>query len=280
MIRLLVAALIAGCGHRGEATSKRTTPPVTPRAAERAAPGYRLSLAARTERGLEVPNGLVEGRDAFEGIFPSPAHALEERWVLDAPQTVCWSAFYASDVSELHGTHSVFHELVGSLAGDDRVRESKLSRDGLRLVLRREQHCIYHECKPPLSPPTVTLDVCDDHAAADPATTAETMLGYVPSLALHAGLLKPSHGVRPTLVSYRRDRSRDEVQLTLDADAKAQEHLRGVMLEIGLAKPSTIEPGRAEQPLEWALDSTDPRRSYIFYPPGASRTVQFIGRSK
>lgn len=264
---VVLVGLLLGCTNAREPT----TAAAKEREPENLGPGYRLSSATRDDRGLEVPTRFIENRDGYEGVFPTPAAALDERWVFGDFASVCRAAFYATDAPDLHSGHAAWNELVAALAGDDKLRESKLARDGLRLHLRRERNCIYHECKPPLSPPTVTFEICDDRVTTpDPRTVARTMLGYVPVLVGHEALIGQA-GVRTAIVAYRRNGQRDEVEISLDANADAQERLRAILLTKGLAVQGSIQ---------WALDSTDKRRSYIFYPPGTSRTVVFSGRSK
>lgn len=252
-------------------------PPPPPKLAARApeeppAPFVRLAAAKRSGGAIEAPFDFIGGRPAYDGAFPTPAYSLEERWVFGSPVSVCRSAFYDHDVQELHGTHAVWTELTQSLAGDDRFKESKLARDGMRFTLRRERFCIYHECKPPLSAPSTTLDVCDDLATVkDPVAVVRAMIGHLPVLTGHDEVFSIA-GVSPASVTYRRDGSaRDEAEVRVSAAPDARELVRKFLVERGLAVRDPNIP--------WAMNSTDKKRSYLFYPDTTSTTVTFSGRS-
>lgn len=187
------------------------------------------------------------------------------------PTVVCREAFYGSDVPGLQSAHPVWSELVTALAGDDKYRDAKLERGGMRFVLRRERHCIYHECKPPLSAPTVTLTACDDAPPPlERVTVARAVMGYMPSLSGHEPLVNIG---KPFIVSYKRTaKGFDEVHVTLMASPEEQDAAREFLIEHALGQPDTS--------VTWAMNSKNKLRSYIFYPPNGSKLLQLQGRAK
>lgn len=258
-MRFAVCCLIA-CTHH---TIAPRAPPPKPRPPEPPAqPGERLDRAQLVGDRIEPPLGWIEGRPQYARTFPSPAYSLEERWL---NKTVCREAFYDSE-PPAHDD-SVYRSLVDALAGDDKVRASSLVRDGLRLNLRRERYCIYHECQPPLSPPATVLTICDDMVAPDMDAVARTFVTYVKSLDGHNGALAIAHASIATLRRTARER---RVDITLSASAVEQDRLRDFFVEHGYA---TVDPA-----ITWALNSTSPKRSYLFYPQTASTMVSFTGR--
>lgn len=276
MIRLALPSLVLACVSACTGAAPRpAAPPPSPRPAghvSASVPGERLSTALRVGRALEVPAQFLEGRPAYDGLIPSPAGLLEERWVFGETDTVCRTALYDADLPALQSAHPLWNELVAALSGDDRFSASKRARDGLRLELRRERFCIYHECKPPLSPPSVTLEVCDDLVPIDDrAAIVRAMMSHMPALAGHDQALEVA-GVGPASVTYRRKGvTPDEVEVVVTATPAAQDALRKLLVERGFAEPSPNLP--------WAMNSTDSKRSYIFYPSAASTRVSFLGRA-
>ncbi len=235
-------------------------------------PGARLAAAAIREQKLVVPGAWIDRHPELDAIFPPLATSLDERWVFSST-TVCRSAFYAEDLTTLKSAHGLFSELVAAMAGDERVKEAKLTRNGVRLLLRRERFCVLHDCQPPLSAPSITLDVCDDHVVvADRAAVARAMIAHMSVLEGHEALLAVP-GVEAAIVTYARKRDGwDEVSVMLEAAPAAQDELRATLIKRGLA---VRDPN-----LPWAVDSTDKKRSYRFYPPESGTTASFAGRTK
>lgn len=247
--------------------------PAPPRAAHVAPslePGARLAAASVHDRALEVPGSWIDGHPELDGLFPPLAYSLDERWVFSF-NTVCRSAFYSEDLPTLQSAHAVWSELVAALAGDEQFKEARLARAGVRLHLTRERYCIDHNCKPPLSPPSVNLDVCDDKVVvADRTAVLRTLIARLPALAGHEALLAVP-GVTASIAAYsRHGDGRDEVKVTLEANAAAQSELRALLVARGYA---TVDPNG------WSVNSTSKLRSYLFYPVGNTTSVAFEGRT-
>jgi len=250
MKRFFASLLFACGGHvTHEATKPETLPPVTVCEAHAAIPGEKL--AALHE--LIAPADWVEEAGELDGVWPKTAAGeLREAWVL--PGTICRAASWSAPIEDVTSTHQVFEELRAHLSGDDRVLEAKLERGRARIELKQERFCILHECRPPLSAPLTTFTICVDGANARGATA--TLMKRSPSLAPLAPLLL-IEGLREQTATFKRtDRGTTELEITLiaspDAQTRAQEWL--VSHNFGV---------RAS----WQVDSIDPRRSFILYPP-------------
>src|SRR5205085_9458192 len=140
----------------------------------------------------------------------------EERWVFGDVNTVCYAAFY-NDTPP--GEHSLYRAAVDAMVGDDKVSEAKLTRDKLRITLRRERYCVLHNCAPPLSPPLTTFTICDDGVTVDRDAALRAMVSYVPALAGHDDAMI-SLGIHPMAVEYRRSGDAgDEVTVTIATTA-------------------------------------------------------------
>jgi len=234
-------------------------------------PGARLAAAKTIGRGVEVPSVFVEERPELAGIFPSPAYSAEERYGFGDQPFVCRAAFYDADVPSPGSAHPQFHALVAALAGDDRYAEAKATVSGARLWLRRERFCIYHECKPPLSAPTVQLDVCIDEKVSEPRAIVHAILRFMPVLAGHEDLLS-LEGVRASSIRYSRNGdARDEQQLSLVANEGGLARVRTFLVDHAFAAVS--DP-------EWSMKSTTPKRSYLMYPPQDENSITISGRAK
>jgi hypothetical protein len=262
--------LLLACASPPKPVPAAATPPRPAHVEPKTGPGARLAAAPCHDNALEVPTAWIDGRTDYEGLFPPLAQGLEERWVFD-PNVVCREAFYSGDVEALQSAHPLWSELVAALAGDDKYRDAKVERSAMRVTLRRERHCIYHECKPPLSPPTVTLTACDDAPPPlAPRAVARAVMGYMPSLAGHEPLLDIG---KPFIVNYKRaSKGFDEVHVTLMASPEEQDAARSFLIEHAFGHPDAS--------IAWAMNSTSKQRSYLFYPPNGSKTVQLQGRSK
>jgi hypothetical protein len=247
-MRFAVLCLISACTQHPIARppAPKPRPPEPPRL-----PGARLHEAVQHGKSFDVPTHWLENHPSHERVFASPAYGLEERWTNG---TVCREAFYASDVPE--HDDATWRSLVSSLNGDDQYREAKLEVEGLRLHLKRERYCIYHNCKPPLSPPMTALTVCDDRATFDLALVGRTLVHYMPSLDGH----EPALSLAPLLTAKysRQGNGRDEVEIAFTATAAQQDALRSFFVEHDFA---TRDPT-----LAWAINSKHPRRSYLFSP--------------
>lgn len=264
-----VGACVGACAHPPNATPAAHPTTIPSRAVRVAVPGARLHAAARTPAAarLLVPAAWVEEQPALDDVWPAtPAYALEEDWIPSA-RTVCRKASWTGAIGELTPSpNRWFVDLRTRLAGDDRVRHANVERDGVRMTLVQERSCIYHDCRPPLSDPMTTLSVCVDGLSSTSVVGAtRALMSLVPSTAPLTEILA-FDGIRDETARYvRTGDGRAEVDVSFSATPAGRTRVREWLIARGFAVPVSSPA--------WALDSTDPSRTFVFSPPSDGETV-------
>jgi hypothetical protein len=253
-VRRLATLLLCACGGHvahEPATKPEPLPPVTLRAPRGAVAGEKLAAL----RDLVAPADWVEEVPQLDGIWPKTAASeLREAWVLSS-SSVCREASWAAAIDAVPADHHVFRELRDRLGGDDREQHAKTELGNARLTLKQERFCLHHDCRPPLSPPLTTLTICVDGVDATSATP--TLMKRSASLVPLAPLLA-IEGVHEDIAEYQRAMRGDVIEITLVASPEGQARLEEWLVSHGQGE---------RDPVSSRIESTDPKRSFISYPP-------------
>lgn len=256
----LFAACIVSCGESAPPRPRMVVRPmVAPAKQPDRKPGELLHEALGDGGHVHVPPGWIAERADLADLFPvRVASSARETWLLEKP-SVCRRATYDCAASEIVSTNDIATSLLGRMTGNEEYLEARYEKDGLRVVVSETRVRMGHMKSGPLSAPITEILACVEPASKKQAElAAQTIVPMHASLAKTMGALE-LEGVRVFIVTYKRGSPWDEIELVLLVKPDAQVRLREWFIARGLGVQT---PG-----IPWALDSTDKKRSFIFYEP-------------
>ena len=242
-------------------------------------PGRILLAAASVDGGLVAPPDWIEERPDLTGIWPAlPAIALQETWVARVDtkvarlETVCRTATWDAPLETVaRGGSPRVDALLARVSSDGDNRAADWADRSARVRFVETRQRMGHLGSGGASTPLSELFICVDGVeSASVKDAGHAFIRAVPSAAPALPFLELP-GVHVLIAELKRRRgAADETSIQFLLDDDAQLRVAEWIVGNGLATRHASIP--------WAFDSTDGKRSFIFYPPRGQNLVQLEGR--